>query len=185
MIRFVPTVTGNVDKFDYAGVDEVLFSPHEGDTLPPVKNIIIDNHGFYINNPLFVRSKERIFEIFNLHIEQCKRLKDPRTIFILPDIKLLPEFCHDAINIFLDTVQPTRFVLVDGYGFFEHFPNLVENSEFYGLPAGNKPTLETYENYHLFAPKDIVEEARSWDTSQFTAYKELSRGIKEMQQSIC
>lgn len=184
MFTFVPTVTTKFKKYNYDGVNQVLLSPSYDMILPDVETIIIDNYGFIMNHIWYVKNIDNIYKYFFRHVEICKELtKYENLIFILPDIKLIPEFRNDAIEYFLHEVNPKRYSLVDMCDFNIHFPDLYSNCEFLSIPykMWNQRTCNSNNRYHVLSGElyKMPNGIRSWDTSKIPSGIPLKEVVKE------
>lgn len=156
-MHFVPTVTRIWPRLDLEGVGEVLLTPRSADLPNYPSSIIIDNGCWSIN------SRKSSFKILDTHIELCKELaKDPRCIFVLPDIEPDPKASLYYLDLFLREVKPPRFSLVDMAIYLDR-TDLIEGSEFLSIPARRlKKANFNLQKYHLLGTTK-VNGARSWD----------------------
>ena len=164
-MRYVPTVTRIWKKLDLTGVEEVLLTPVDTDLPKEPSSILVDNGCFSINRDLNLHPK------LNDHIERCIELKkDPRCIFVLPDIRHNKDLAIHYMDAFLAAVKPSRFILVDVPHLLETYKHLIDDVEFLAIPSNREKRANfDLKRYHLFGRNPLSTEARSWDDLLFDA----------------
>jgi hypothetical protein len=146
-------------------VEEVLLTPVDTDLPKEPSSIIIDNGCFSINRDLSLHPK------LNDHIERCLELKkDPRCIFVLPDIRHSKDLAIHYMNVFMKRIRPKKFVLVDVPHILENYKHLIDDAEFLAIPSNReKHASFDLKRYHLFGRNPTFTMARSWDDLLFDA----------------
>lgn len=154
---FIPTVTSIWPRLNLEGIEEVLLTPRSILLPQEPKTLLIDNGCWAINTGRGSLDK------LNEHIEICLELrKDPRCIFILPDIEKNPEASLFYLDRFLNEVKPPRFSLVD-LDIYLNRTDLADGSEFLSIPARRaRQAHYDLSRYHLLGTTDR-NGARSWD----------------------
>lgn len=165
-MRFVPTVTRIWPQLDLAGVEEVLLTPISLE-LPQVPSILVDNG-------LFATNRRQASHRLDSHIELCAELaKDPRCIFILPDLERDLSDCKRYIQLFLEIVQPKRYAAVDIPALTDWYGSIWGGSEFYCIPSCRATQArEPIELYHQLGKRPRPG-GRSWDDLDYDATESL------------